>query len=112
MRRIVENKNVSKKLQDHERRISALEKILKNGKKSKITGKKKTLSDYIIELRDNGFFSQPKTAEETHKKLSGKYFCEFNRVEVSLLRLAEKKPKQLRITSKVVNKKKYKAYVW
>ena len=112
MRRIMENKNVSKKLQDHERRISALEKILKNNKPPKIAGKKKTLSDHLIELRDTGFFSQPKTAEEVHKKLSEIYFCELNRVEVALLRLTEQKRKQLRITSKVVNKKKYKAYVW
>ena len=106
-----ENKDVSKKLQDHERRISALEKILGNAKKPKTRGDKQSLSDHVIELRDGGFFSQEKTAEETHTKLRGKYPCELNRVEVALVRLAGKKPKQLRITSKVVGKKKYKAYV-
>ena len=106
----MENKDVSKKLQDHERRISALEKILDNVKKPKIRGNKQSISDHIIELRDAGFFSQQKTAEETHTKLSGKYPCELNRVAVALVRLAGRK--QLRVSSKVVGKKKYKAFVW
>ena len=106
----MESKDVSKKLQDHERRISALEKILDNAKKPKIRDKKQSLSDHIIELRDGGFFSKQKTAEETHTKLSGKYSCELNRVAVALVRLAERN--QLRVSSKVLDKKKYKAYVW
>ena len=109
MRGTMENKDVSKKLQDHERRISALEKKL-NVKEPKIRGNRQSLSDHIIDLRDAGFFSQQKTAEEIHTKLTGKYSCELNRVAVALLRLTEKK--QLRITSKVVDKKKFKAYVW
>lgn len=110
MRRMMENKDVSKKLQEHERRISALEKILDNAKKPKIRGNKKTLSVHIIELRDASFFSKPKTAEETHTKLNGKYPCELNRVEVAVIRLAGRR--QLRKASKVINKKEYQAYVW
>ncbi len=108
----MEIKDVNKKLEDHERRISILEKILGNDKKPKIKNNKQSLSEHIIKLRDDGFFSQSKTAEETRAKLSVKYPCELNRVEVALLRLAGKKPTQLRITSKVVDKKKYKAYAW
>lgn len=107
-----ENKDVNKKLQDHERRILALEEILKNIKKAKKSNDKQSLTVHIIELRDAGFFSQPKTAEEVHAKLSQKYYCELNRVAVGLLRLVENKSKQLRVTSKKVGKKKYKAFVW
>lgn len=97
-------------LQEHEQRISALESIIGKSKKPKIEKNKKTLSDHIIGLRDNGFFPLPKSAEEIHKKISTNYACELNRVEVALFRLAEKR--QLRKTSKIVNGKKHKAYVW
>ena len=90
MKKIMENKDVNKKLEDHERRISFLEKMLDRSKKPEIEGNKKSLSDHIIKLRNDGFFSQPKTAEETHAKLNVKYPCELNRVEVALLRLAGK----------------------
>lgn len=106
----MENSDLSKKLQDHERRISALEKILGNVKKPKIRDNKQSLSDHIIELRDGGFFSQPKTAEETHVKLGTKYPCKLNRVAVALVRLAGRR--QLRKASKIINKKEYQAYVW
>lgn len=107
---MMENRDVSKKLQDHERRIAVLEKLMSNTKRSKIKDNKRSLSKYIMELRDDGFFSQPKTAVETHVKLNVKYSCELNRVEVALVRLAGKK--QLRKGSKIMDKKKYKAYVW
>jgi hypothetical protein len=107
---MMENKDTNKKLQDHERRISALEKLMGDTKKPKIKGSKQSLSDYMLELRDGGFFSQPKTAEDVHSKLNVKYPCEVNRVAVALVRLAGKK--QLRKASKIVDKKKYKAYVW
>ena len=61
----MENKDVSKKLQDHERRISALEKTLGNAKKPK---PKK--SDYtgvgggIRLLIDNRFLDTPKFVSE------------------------------------------------
>lgn len=97
-------------VKEHERRISVLEKLIGKTKKPKTKSGKQSLSDHTIELRDVGFFSQPKTAEETHAKLTGKYHCELNRVAVALVRLAGRK--QLRKASKVVDKKKYKAYVW
>ena len=97
-------------LKDLEKRISALESLIGKSQKLKIQSGKQSLSDYIIELRDSGFFSKPKTAEETHTKLIEKYHCELNRVAMALLRLAERK--QLRKASKLIGKKKYKAYVW
>ncbi len=103
-------KEISKVLQDHERRISALEKPTGKVKKTIVKSSKQSLSDHIIELRDDGFFSQPKTAEETHTKFSGKYHCELDRVAMALLRLAKRK--ELRKASKTANNKKYKAYVW
>lgn len=108
MRKEIEK--IKGKLKNHERRISALESPPSKPKSLQITKGKKSLSDYCIELRDKGFFSQPITAEETHKKLQGVYLCELNRVAMALLRLANKK--QLRKTSKIVSEKKYKAYVW
>jgi len=101
---------VNEILQDHEKRISALESIISKPKKPEIVKGKKSLSDHIIELRDSGFFSQPKTAEETHAKLTGKYHCDLNRVAVALLRLAERN--KLRKASKTIEGKNYKAYVW
>ena len=109
-KRMAKEKEVNKILADHEERICALETLIGKSRKPKTKAGKQSLSDHIIELRDSGFFSQPKTAEETHAKLTRKYHCELNRVAVELLRLAGKK--QLRKASKIVDKKKYKAYVW
>ena len=70
----------------------------------------KSLSDYIIELRDGGFFRQPKTAREVHIKLQMTYPCDANRVAVALVRLSQKK--RLRKTSKTQGDKRVTAYVW
>lgn len=103
-------KEINKILKDHERRIAALEKLTGNSKRPTIKGTTQSLSDHILELRDNGFFSQQKNAEETYEKLKSKYHCELDRVAMALLRLAKRK--KLRKASKTVNGKKYKAYVW
>ena len=118
-------KEINKILKDHERRLAILEKIkaelvkrldghaandnvIKVGyKKKKII---KSLSDHIIELRDRGTFKEALTAKEVHKKIGVTYPCELNRVEVELSRL--QKRKQLRKTSKLIEDKKYGAYVW
>ena len=71
---------------------------------------KNTLPARILELRDKGFFAQPKTARDTHAKLRASYPCELNRVEVALSRLGERK--KLRKASKLVGGKKQAAYVW
>lgn len=101
---------INKLLQDHEIRISALEGPRGKANKPELNDKKSSLSDHITELRDSGFFSQPKTAEETHVKLTKKYPCELNRVAVALVRIGRRK--QLRKASKILDKKKYQAYVW
>jgi len=103
------SKDVGDILKDHERRIAALESKLSGPKQ---IAKKDILSlpDHILNLRNNGFFSQPKTIEETHAKLQGVYHCEMNRVLTALRRLAENG--KLRKSSKLVDGAKYKAYVW
>jgi hypothetical protein len=102
--------NVKKLLQDHERRIAALEAMLAKPKSAPISKIKKSLTDHVIDLRNAHFFSTMRTVEETHKKLQGTYPCELNRVAVALLRLASNK--QLRKATKKDGTKEYKAYVW
>ncbi len=110
-------KQIKQTLDDHERRLSKLELLLtaNRGGTSKIKkipgqGNNVHLTDRIIDLRDNKFFSRPMTAEETHKKLQETYHCELNRVAMALLRLAKRR--ELRRASKEANGKKYKAYAW
>ena len=96
-------------------RLAALEKAVfgdRTPRKSVVTGKLKNrgLPGHIITLRDSGFFKEPKTAQETHAKLQPTYACEVNRVAMALLRLHEKK--KLRVSSKKVDGKAQKAYVW
>ena len=79
-------------------------------KRQRTTDAKQSLSDHILELRNSGFFSQPRTAEETNNKLKDKYHCESDRVAMALLRLAQRK--ELRKATKIMGGKKYKAYVW
>ncbi len=98
-------------LQDHEKRIRVLEsKTKKSG--SVVSGDAsatKHLRDHILDLRSKSFFKQPRTMEETHKKLGEIYPCEKKRVGVELIRLHNKK--QLRKISKMIGKKKIVAYV-
>lgn len=70
----------------------------------------KTLPAWIVKLRDEGLFKQPKTAKEAHARLQSHYPCDLNRVEVALLRL--QKRRQLRKASKGLGDKKQVAYVW
>lgn len=109
---VAEETEINKILKDHEKRIFVLESIIKPKKikHEKIKKAKKSLPDHIIELREIGFFSQPKTVEDTHKKVQGTYPCELDRVRMALLRLANKR--ELRKTTKIINNKKYKGYVW
>lgn len=95
---------------DHEARISRLEALLSPSKPAQKPARTQKLPDHILNLRKNGFFSQPRTAIDTHKKLKGTYHCEVDRVAMALLRLASRK--QLRKASKVEGKKRYQAYVW
>lgn len=64
----------------------------------------------IIRLRDSGFFSQPRTAQEVHKALQGKYHCELNRVVMALIRLQRRK--ELRKASREAEGRLQVAYAW
>ena len=97
-------------IQCHEKRILALEAIFKKDKMPKAKTGKKSLQNYIVELRDKGFFSKTKTAEEVHEKLEEKYPCVLNRVEVALIRLCAKR--LLRKTSKMISGEASIAYAW
>ena len=97
-------------IEDHEKRITRLESILSQRKTLAAPKDKQKLTGHITELRAKGFFAQPKTAGETHNKLKGTYHCELDRVAMALLRLAKRK--QLRRATKIIDKKKYQAYVW
>jgi hypothetical protein len=74
---------------------------------------KKTASDglpaHILRLKEQGFFKQPQTPADTHLKLKSTYHCERDRVAMALLRLQRRK--DLRKTSKVVDKHRQLAYV-
>jgi hypothetical protein len=111
MKRKIESKSEALSImEDHEKRISALEKKLKSPKPHDITKIKSSLPSYVIKIRDEGFFSKPKTVKETHQKLQESYTCEEDRVVMALLRLARKR--ELRKATKSVNNKIQKAYVW
>ncbi len=68
------------------------------------------LPAHILTLKDQDFFTEPRTAGEVKGKLKSKYPCEHDRVAMALLRLQRRR--QLRKTSKMVDKKKQVAYVW
>ncbi len=102
---------------DHEERLAYLESIigkLEKGKQSAKAAtkkqKKNSLPEHIIELRENGFFAEPRTAVDVHQKLKSKYHADDDRVAMALLRLGTRR--ELRKTTKTIESKKYKAYVW
>lgn len=101
---------INETLDDHEKRLFKLEAILNKKEVSPILKSKKSLSDHLMDLRDKSGFSKPLTSDEVYEKIQGIYSCELNRVKVALIRLADRK--ELRKASKIVNGKKYKAYVW
>jgi hypothetical protein len=104
---------ITKILGDHERRLVKLESLIgkpTSSKKTSRPGKRVTLPQHILRLRDSGFFEQPRTANEVHKKLLPTYHCELDRVVMALFRLASRK--KLRKATKTVNQRQYQAYVW
>jgi len=102
---------IAQKIENLEERVSVLEdKFSKFNKKEIKLKDKKTLSNHIIVLRDEKFFLKPQTSKEVRNKLGDCYHCKLNRVEVALKKLADRK--ELRITSKIISGKNYKAYVW
>jgi len=104
------NKQIFKRIEKIEKAVFAKGINPIGTKKNLKLGVKTSLPNLILKLRDDRFFSQPKSVSEVHKKLQPIYPCDFNRVEVALLRLYKKR--QLRKTSKMVGSKKIIAYVW
>jgi hypothetical protein len=102
--------SIKKILDDHEKRILHLETLIGKQKSPPAPKKRKKLTDHILDMRDKGFFSRPKTAPEVHKELQGIYHCEPDRVAMALLRLSTRK--ELRKATKKSAGKIYKAYVW
>ena len=105
-----------KVIQEITARLACLEKAVfksnpKRGteKPEKVSANKR-LPAQILTLKDQDFFKKPKTASEVHARLESKYPCEHDRVAMALLRLQRRR--QLRKTSKLLNKKKQVAYVW
>lgn len=103
-------KKIIEKIESLENRIGALEKLFSKPKMTQGVKIKKSLTDFVIELRGEGFFKQPKTAIEVREKLLGVYHCKVDRVSMCLLRVAEKK--QLRKANKKISGKNYLAYTW
>jgi hypothetical protein len=74
------------------------------------TVEKLSLPDRLIQLREVGFFQQPRTAAEAHSKLLENYHCVLDRVQMALLRLLRRR--QLRKTTRTINDQEQIAYVW
>ena len=77
-------------------------------KSQAIQTSRNTLPDHVLQLKEEGFFRQPHTVSEVHKKLQGIYPCDLNRVAVALYRLSKKR--LLRRISEGAGKNKQVAY--
>lgn len=69
---ILMNRKIKEILDNHERRISRLEGILKEKTARKIVSKKKSILDLLIELKNEGFFKQPKYLKDIVDKLASR----------------------------------------
>ncbi|MEX0763738.1 MAG: hypothetical protein WEC35_05540 [Nitrosopumilaceae archaeon] len=67
-----ELENIKKILKDHEKRILEIESIGKKpiGKINKQLGKRKTISDLLMELKQSSFFNQPRFVSDIVEKLA------------------------------------------
>jgi hypothetical protein len=72
------------------------------------TVEKLSLPDRLIQLREVGFFQQPRTAAEAHSKLLENYHCVL--VQRALLRFLRRI--QIRKTTRTINDQEQIAYVW
>jgi len=64
------NKEIKKILQNHEKRIAALEEILRE--KPKRFREKKSTEDLIVELKSEGFFKEERTISQIRDALHAK----------------------------------------
>jgi len=70
----------------------------------------KGLPGHILNLREAGFFREPRTPTEVHAKLIETYNCLVNRVQMALLRLHRRR--ELRKATKKIGDQGQVAYVW
>jgi hypothetical protein len=68
------------------------------------------LPGHILNLRESGFFREPRTSAEVHAELQKNYSCLFNRVQMALLRLQRRR--ELRKATKKIDGQDQVAYVW
>lgn len=63
---------LKKTIKDHEKRISKLESMIteSSGKSKKTTGKRKSIIDLFVELKDSKFFNKPQFLNQIVDKLA------------------------------------------
>lgn len=88
------SKEIQKILENHEKRISKLEEILKEkaGMSKEVKAEYTGIAKRILELRDRDFFKTPKTIREVQLELKthGFYYM-VDRVAMALLRLVRRR---------------------
>lgn len=65
------DREIQKILENHEQRISKLEDVLKKEPR-KAVRKKKSITDLFIELKEEGFFKQPRYLKDIVDKLASR----------------------------------------
>ena len=68
----MESKKIEKVLKDHENRLKKLEEKLSRGStpKTKSTKKPSSVFDFLMELKDDGFFDKPKLLKDIVHELA------------------------------------------
>jgi len=108
-------KDDSGKIFQGEMNLDATDLPIKKAKSksaSAVTGTdgKISLTELVLQLRDNGFFKNPKSSKEVHAEVLKSYHCAPDRVTMALIRLHKKK--ELRNTTVQIDDKRITAYVW
>ena len=69
---MIDLKKIIKKIENHEKRIAEIEFKLKGKNRITKNSSSDSVSDYLLELRSNGFFKKPKLFNEVLKELERK----------------------------------------
>ena len=64
------SENIKKILDEHEKRIKALEDILKKSKPKKVVKKSTSIAGLIEQCKDEGFFDNPRSLKEIKMELA------------------------------------------
>lgn len=104
------NKQIFSRIEKLEKKVFSKDTESDRRAKEQKSGSRVSLPSLILKLRDGGFFKQPQSANDVHKKLLPTYSCKIDRVNMALKRLKERK--KLRITDTIIKGKKVLAYVW